>query len=381
MRTTRKLSLGTATFVTVGLHLALAAGTAAGCAESSEVGAAFDGGGTSIVLPPDAGDPNAEVDADEGEVPCAVGNLCRRAIPMKIGSVSTMSGRSKTDVWAAGTHGLFLHWDGAQWSALGSDREVVETVSSLFLTPSETWAVAGTRIIRRDLDPASVLRLDVSDAHYRALTSLAVIDDEVYVGYARGNLKFDAPVGVGKFVDLDGGELDSGSYTNLLEDGPPATLPASSQPENINVRAMFLVPGEALWVVGDRAMVARYPVTPVATGTVFPMAVQRDLLAAWSNGGELWASGADGTIVHFDGTAWEVEESGTSASLQAIFGFSAKDIWAAGEEGTVLHYDGESWSKLPIKNYQGTLRTIWGASPDDVWIGGEGAMFHWGPLP
>ena len=37
---------------------------------------------------------------------------------------------------------------------------------------------------------------------------------------------------------------------------------------------------------------------------------------------------------------WQVVESGTTVSLQAVWGSSASDVWAVGDKGTILRFDG-----------------------------------------
>jgi len=53
--------------------------------------------------------------------------------------------------------------------------------------------------------------------------------------------------------------------------------------------------------------------------------------------------GEDGTILHFDGTAWTPMVSGVSSQLNGVFGFSDSDVFAVGDYQTLIHYDGTSW--------------------------------------
>jgi photosystem II stability/assembly factor-like uncharacterized protein len=114
---------------------------------------------------------------------------------------------------------------------------------------------------------------------------------------------------------------------------------------------------------------------------MLPVASQANLVAAWGRDQHLWAAGGNGTILHFDGTKWQIENTGTTATLHAVFGFAPDDVWAAGDGGTVLHFDGHAWAPVGVGRYRGALRAIWGAAPDDVWFGGESGIFHWGARP
>jgi len=361
------------------------------CAESTEEGP--DRADGSVVAPPPEVDartaPDAAGDDDAAlpDVPCAVGNVCRVSSPLALGSIRSVAGRSNTDVWAAGSLGLTMHWDGNAWTdvdfALPQERS---TLSSLFLTPDEVWGVAGATVIRGGTAPDSVRSFVLLNLAYAPTSIVAVEGGDVYVGCSVAGILPPANA-TGALVRVT--NFDAGTVAMV----PHPLLTVTNQAQPMNIRALALVPGRALWAVGDQAAVARYPLEAadagegagqawaLGRGVILPVQVQQDLHGAWALGDHLWAAGDDGTLVHFDGTEWHVEDSNTDAALHAVFGFSETDVWAAGDDGVLLHFDGEAWSRVPIQGYRGGLRAIWGAAPDDVWIGGEGGMFHWGPLP
>lgn len=68
---------------------------------------------------------------------------------------------------------------------------------------------------------------------------------------------------------------------------------------------------------------------------------------------------------------WRVVASGTSKSLQGIWGASANDVWAVGQDGTALHYNGASWSTVNSSAFR-TLYGVWGSAANDVWAVGAG---------
>jgi hypothetical protein len=97
------------------------------------------------------------------------------------------------------------------------------------------------------------------------------------------------------------------------------------------------------------------------------------LLGVWVNSADdVFAVGGGGTILHYDGTAWAVMESGTSFDLGGIWGSSPGDVFAVGEGGTVLHYDGRSWSPMSVPSGSPFLNGIWGSSGTDVFAVGQG---------
>jgi hypothetical protein len=343
----------------------------AACAASDETDAP-DADTRAVVPAGDSGDEPAvdAAGADAPLVPCAVGVLCSVPIPLRAGFVTAIGGRSKNDVWSSGSGGLLMRWDGRQW--LDLDSGIQETLSSLVLSSDETWGVSGQLVLRRGTDPKSVRTVRIPDL-YRPLTSIALLPPgDVYVSLR----------GVPSLAKLD-------FETARLIYEPNPVHPVTHEVQVLGPRASFLVPDKALWLVGEQGAIARYPLSSPGDGgapslgqvVLHRVASQADLFAAWGLGDELWTAGDNGTLLHFDGTEWHLENSGTTSRLEAIFGFAPNDIWAAGDNATVLHFDGDVWSRIDVGPYGGHLKAIWGAAPDDVWIGGERTMLHWGVLP
>lgn len=353
---------------------ALALLSIAACAEADAT--EVDAGDSSVVARPPPTDEasvldgGAEAEAEASLPPCAVGNLCSVPLPLSIGHVVAMAGRSKNDVWASASRGELLRWDGQTWTK--ADSGGLDTFSNLFITPDELWGVSGNLVMRRGLEASSVRSFRLRE-RFIGMTGIAVLPSgEPYVSFGATWNTTDPHDYLAKIQDFD---------TKTIQVVAAPVDPSTDRPLAMAARALWLVPDEALWLVGDRGRVVRYSVSPVGDGVVIPLDSQVDLFAAWGEGTHLWAGGSNGTILHFDGAAWHRETTGASATINAIFGFSSTDIWAAGDDGTILHFDGTTWSTVPVAGYAGHLRTIWGSAPDDVWIGGELAMFHWGALP
>jgi hypothetical protein len=108
------------------------------------------------------------------------------------------------------------------------------------------------------------------------------------------------------------------------------------------------------YVVGDSGIILHYDGTswqPQASGTTYR------LEAIWgSSGRDIFAVGAAGTIRHYDGTTWQPQSSGTTALLRTVRGASATDVFAVGASGTIVHYDGVAWTPQS----SGTTRALYG---------------------
>jgi hypothetical protein len=86
---------------------------------------------------------------------------------------------------------------------------------------------------------------------------------------------------------------------------------------------------------------------------------------------ELWAVGAVGTILRFDGERWmDATPNLTMVDLHAIHGSSNHEIWAVGRGGVALHWNGEAWSRVETGT-SSDLIGVWSLSPQDAWIVGR----------
>jgi len=100
---------------------------------------------------------------------------------------------------------------------------------------------------------------------------------------------------------------------------------------------------------------------------------------------DVWAVGELGTIVHYDGVGWTVEQTGPAYTLWGVWGPSTDQLWAVGgtlnsaEPGVVLAYDGNGWTEVLGVGLPGELLfKVWGTGADNVYVvGTEGSILHW----
>ena len=76
--------------------------------------------------------------------------------------------------------------------------------------------------------------------------------------------------------------------------------------------------------------------------------------------------GSNGTILHYDGTAWQpIYGVNTSEDLFAVWGSSPVDVWVSGDAGTLLHFEGTDWipvdadATVGLQAISGVDATIW----------------------
>jgi len=122
---------------------------------------------------------------------------------------------------------------------------------------------------------------------------------------------------------------------------------------------------------------------PVDTGLDLP-------LMNWVFGfsaDDVFLVGNRGTIVHWDGGAWTIQETPTDDQLWGVWGAAPDDVYAVGgsgrrgSEAVLLHYDGVSWSDVDFGELDRETRAlfkVWGSGPDDVVVVGQrGVVIRW----
>ena len=77
-----------------------------------------------------------------------------------------------------------------------------------------------------------------------------------------------------------------------------------------------------------------------------------------------------------DGWCWEHPLPQGNA-LRAVHGSGPNDVWAVGDRGTILHFDGAAWNPVP-SGVLDRLTGVWAAGPSEAWVSGtNGAILRW----
>jgi hypothetical protein len=275
--------------------------------------------------------------------------------------LNSVWGSSATDVWAVGSGGAIVHFDGSNWSAMRSGTSVsLSAVSGS--SANDIWVVGAP-----------------SPLHWNG------------TGWSSfpGHLHSDVWVA---------GPNDAwAAGINLVDrwDG----VAWRTVPNTVGNAIWGAAPND-VWLVGNAGQVSHWngsAWTVVASGTTSDL---RHVRGRASN--DVWATGDNGTLLHWDGTAWQATALSTSALGQifpaapnqvflgsnlwngsslatfsnmngpsyGVWGSSGTDVWAAGIGGSLAHFNGTSWSPLSSKIPQQVFMVprLWGSSPTDVLI-------------
>jgi peptide/nickel transport system substrate-binding protein len=92
---------------------------------------------------------------------------------------------------------------------------------------------------------------------------------------------------------------------------------------------------------------------------------------------DVWAVGAGGTILHYDGSAWTTTSSPTTSDLKGIDLWDASTGWAVGTGGNIIRWNGTSWSSVSSPTTT-NLNDVKILAANDAWaVGDEGTLLHW----
>lgn len=388
--------------VVLGLSL-LATLAVSSCADSDDaVGAGTLDGAVGI---DDGGDVDGSTDAQQGAeggceagspscgpapLDCTEADFCPVSSPLdRRFSLTAVGGSGPSDVWAVGSGGTAMHWNGSAWSLV--DTGTPDTLQALWVGgPTNLWAVASS---------ATMLHGDG-----RTFTNEPAFPPDVfaYPGrlhavWGKGAQELRAG-GVPFMADLPAGSLPGNLLRRPVTD-PDAGLAwevesgVDGRFAQATVRAIWGSSERDVWIALDNGQEEPWARGTVAHGTaasagdpltwaVVDSRSSSPLEALWgSSASDVWAVGESGVIRHFTGGPSFVAVPGapTHQALHGVWGSGPSDVWVVGDGGTILHFDGAAWTTATAAFPLGDkpdLRGVWGSGPNDVWVVGDAFTLH-----
>ncbi|MGQ0704102.1 MAG: Ig-like domain-containing protein, partial [Gemmatimonadales bacterium] len=260
-------------------------------------------------------------------------------------------GTSASNVYAVGSEGTILHYDGTSWNRMPvlTDRAILEVWG---LGPNEIYAVGFRTALRYD------------GTAWRPLGGAE--SAELWAVWGSDQAHIFAVGQDGVILRLVGGQfVPVASPTNLLLLGLWGTGP------------------ESLFAVGIQGLVLRWD---GSAWTSMPSPTRENLFALWGKSGDdIVAVGDNGAIIHFNGSAWSLlPQSASGENLRAVYAAPGGAFGAAGWSGTILRrtVSGE-WA---VGTTSPLLFDAVRLSAQLYAVGGGGAVFReagtgWNPLP
>jgi len=360
--------------------------------DSGDAGPASDADAADALAPCDASDPTCVSNV----VSCATTDFC----PVPVGVdprfvLTAVWGSSASDVWAVGSGGTVVHYDGVTWRPAATG--IVETLHAVWGSgPADVWAVSSASVL---------LHTKGMQSGVIAFTKLPAAKPGAYGGRSHavwGTSASDVLVGGAVFdeIDLDTGNTVSGNYLERSASGGDAGASGwkifqgqDGAWTRATIRAIWGSAASDVWMSADNStevpwqrgmLLHRTPGDAGKPGVWTPVDSQSAhvLESIWgSSAADVWAVGAIGTIRHYvtGAVRWAVTPSPSTADLHAVWGSGPNDVWAVGDAGTILHWNGTAWSMRTAAFPLGpkpNLNGVWGSGPNDVWIVGDGITLH-----
>lgn len=375
------------------------------CAQNEE---SANVGGDASVVPDssstevDAGDASADASCDAATencvtevVPCESVAWCMVSANVSVFDVlASVWGSGPNDVWAVGSSGTILHWDGATWTPTSSG--VKNTFFRVWGSGADdVYAVSSTDVILHSAG------FQGGSASWKPMVPKEAPVPPVLVQAIWGSSSTDVRLG-GKAFDVPVEGADPIKSNQFLRNQGTIDGPWRSIPGTFDVTSIWGSSADDVWMTGDNSATVNYQRGLVVHGTPGPGAGADDRLVwtpvetqtevvlngIWgSSSSDVWAVGALGTIRHYVAGNPRFQEvvSSTRQNLYGVWGSGPNDVWAVGDEGTILHWNGQSIEVSTAQFQVGrkpALRGVWGSGPNDVWIVGDGIALHYtGPKP
>lgn len=149
-----------------------------------------------------------------------------------------------------------------------------------------------------------------------------------------------------------------GDPTDATDDPAPLTWSAALQDDDRGAFLMVWGPdGGDVWVVGgqpDAGVVLKGSADNLQAVTV----PEGTPLLNWVHGttaSDVWVGGLNGTVLHWDGSAWEDRSLEIDEAIWGVHAVSATEAWAVGgtsawggETARIFHWQGGTWTPLDL---------------------------------
>ena len=80
----------------------------------------------------------------------------------------------------------------------------------------------------------------------------------------------------------------------------------------------------------------------------------------------IFIGGADGTMLHYDGSAWSSMDTDGRWTFKDIWGSAPDNVFAVVTDGRILHYDGKTWSPMETEKLP-PMTGVFGLASDQVY--------------
>jgi hypothetical protein len=145
-----------------------------------------------------------------------------------------------------------------------------------------------------------------------------------------------------------------------------------------NYRGVWSDGPKNAWAVGDGSSVIRYDgtgwfVVGSLTGTAGGVADSYN--GVWGTGSDVWAVG-DASLLHCKASGSCVNEpTGGTGALHSVWGVSSTNVFAVGAGGRIVRFNGTAWAAMTSPTNR-TLRRVSGSGANNVWAVGDSTVLR-----
>ncbi|MCP4352756.1 MAG: hypothetical protein GY795_45460 [Desulfobacterales bacterium] len=271
-------------------------------------------------------------------------------------NLSSIWGTSENNVFAVGSAGTILHFNGNEWTEMPT--------STLYYLRS-IWGTSENNVFAVG-EQGTILHYDGNENSIWTKMETRTSADLRSIWGSSGSNVF-AVSEQGTIHRYDGSNWD-----------------AMLSPTFHSLHSIWGSSGDNAFTVGgawNSFIILHYDGNTADTWTEMPTDALNDIpFSIWgSSQNNVFAVGSSGMIIHYSGNLWKKTDSNTSEYLMDIWGSSRDNVFAAGVEGTILHYNGTGWDKMRTDTSR-DLYGIWGSSERDVFVvGRHGTILRYSP--
>jgi len=138
--------------------------------------------------------------------------------------------------------------------------------------------------------------------------------------------------------------------------------------------------GDGIYEVASGITVAKAITLESVNGASFTtLRPIHNLRGVWGSGAsDVYAVGHGGTILHYNGTSWSSQTSGTTNNLYGVWGYDSSNVFAVGYGGTILYSTGSGSWTAQTSGTTNTLYSVWGSSASNVFaVGASGTILKY----
>lgn len=327
---------------------------------------------------------------------CNADNWCVQNPLPQNHRLNDLWGFSSADIWAVGSQGTVLHYDGTSWKAMDVPIQT-NLVSVWGPSPGDIWAVgSGTdNAIHYTRGKWEVVRFKtqyLNVIHGSGADNFWVLGADGFAAHNDGMKWTESVIATygsprsarALWSSQDGSAWsidDNGQVSLFKKDTWTSIL------QKLDIGAGFSITSadNNYWVVGSGG-IAHTTGQSKWTQDILPAPAPGDYYSfsdIWAaNMNDVWAVGSSryrGLLLHWNGQEWKVFDSPSQWGLVAVWGSSPTDVWAVGDVGSMIHWDGVGWQQYSKDAAAGqTLKKSWGADAHDIWtVGSQGTITHW----